>query len=311
MEAQREWLEKDYYAVLGVPSSATDKEITKAYRKLARDLHPDRNPDDAASEERFKEVAAAYDVLGDTEKRSSYDEIRRLGPIGGGFAGGSPGAGGASTFNIGDMGDLGDLLGGFFGASRGRTHDRQPRPRAGVDLEADLTLSFGDAVSGVTKDVLLSSDTLGGSDEVKVRIPAGVDDGQRIRLRGKGGPGSAGGPRGDLHVTVHVSPDRLFGRKGANLTVKVPIAYAEAVLGADISVPTFDGEPVTVRIPPGTTSGKTFRVRGRGVETSKKTGDLLVTVDIAVPTEVSDAEREAIEALAEVTDSPRTHLGVR
>ena len=210
MEAQREWLEKDYYAVLGVSATASDKDIAKAYRKLARDLHPDRNPDDAAAEERFKEVAAAYDVVGDKDKRARYDEVRRLGPIGGGFAGGAPGGGGAYTFNLGDMGDLGDILGGFFGQQGGgRTRGGagwQNVPRGGVDLEAELTLSFDDAVSGVTKEVLLSSDALAAGREVKVRIPPGVDDGQRIRLAGKGGAGQHGGPPGDLFVTIHVTP---------------------------------------------------------------------------------------------------------
>jgi molecular chaperone DnaJ len=372
---QRDWFEKDYYKVLGVASGASDKEITKAYRKLARELHPDRNPDDAKAEERFKEVAAAYDVLGDATKRAEYDEVRRMGPVGGGFGGGfgggRPGGGGASTFNF-DAGDLGDLLGGLFG--RGGGGRRAPTgPQRGDDLEAELHLSFEDAANGVTTTVNLTSEapcqtchgsgakpgtapkacprcngrgvlddnqglfsfsqpcdrcggrgrivedpcpTCGGRGlehrprRVKVRIPAGVRDGQSIRLKGRGGPGRNGGPAGDLFVRVRVSEHRLFGRSGDNLTITVPITFPEAALGADVAVPTLDGSTVTVRIPSGTSSGRTFRVRGRGVTTGSKTGDLLVTVEVAVPRKLSAAQKKAVEALAAATDeSPRQHLG--
>jgi molecular chaperone DnaJ len=374
--AQREWFEKDYYTTLGVSDDASAKEITSAYRKLARSLHPDANPGDAAAEERFKEVSAAYDVVGDAEKRKEYDEVRRLGPMagGGGFGAGGPGGPGFS-FNAED---LGDLLGGLFNRGRGRGPGAPggPGPQRGQDLEADLHLSFLDAVQGVTTQVNLTSDaacsTCHGSGArpgtsptacsrcggrgvlddnqgyfsfsqpcpacagrgqvvedpcpscagsgverkaraVKVRIPAGVDDGQRIRLKGRGGAGHHGGPAGDLYVKVSVAPHALFGRTGRNLTLPVPITYPEAVLGADIRVPTLDGDPVTLRVPPGTRSGRTFRVKGRGVAPAKgAAGDLLVTVDVAVPSTVSDAERAAVKALADLEPdtSPRDHLGV-
>jgi molecular chaperone DnaJ len=379
--AQREWFEKDYYKTLGVSDDASAKEITTAYRKLARSLHPDANPGDAAAEERFKEVSAAYDVVGDADKRKEYDEVRRLGPMAGGpggFGGFGPGAPGAGGFNF-NAEDLGDLLGGLFnrgGRGRGATGPRGPGPQRGQDLAAELHLSFLDAVHGVTTQVNLTSDaacsTCHGSGArpgttptacsrcggrgvlddnqgyfsfsqpcpacagrgqvvedpcptcsgtgverraraVKVRIPAGVDDGQRIRLKGRGGAGLHGGPAGDLYVEVSVAPHPLFGRAGNNLTLQVPITYPEAVLGADIRVPTLDGDPVTLRIPPGTRSGRTFRVKGRGVDPGKgPAGDLLVTVDVAVPTTISDDERAAVKTLADLDGgaSPRAHLGV-
>ncbi|MGY6500083.1 MAG: molecular chaperone DnaJ [Acidimicrobiales bacterium] len=371
MTAQREWFEKDYYSVLGVAKDAPQKEITSAYRKLARELHPDANPGDAKAEERFKEVSAAYDVVGDAEKRKEYDEVRRMGPMAGGVGGGP----GGFTFS---SDDLGDLFGGLFNRRGGATAGR-PRgsgPQRGADLEAELHLAFLDAVRGVTTEVHLTSDaacatcagsgakpgtvpttcsrcggrgvlddnqgffsfsqpcqTCGGrgqvitdpcdtcrgtgvehrARQVKVRIPAGVDNGQRIRLKGRGGAGRNGGPPGDLYVVVSVAPHLLFARSGKDITLTVPVTYPEAVLGADIRVPTLDGDPVTVRIPPGTRSGRTFRVRGRGVEPgSGPPGDLLVTVEVAVPSKLGDAERKAIEALAELEPevSPRAHLGV-
>ncbi|MFN0091849.1 MAG: molecular chaperone DnaJ [Acidimicrobiales bacterium] len=373
MAAQREWFEKDYYKILGVGGDASPKEITKAYRRLARQLHPDANPGDAKAEERFKEVTAAYDVVGDPSKRAEYDEVRRLGPSGGVFTGGPGGGpGGGFTFS-GDAADLGDLFGGLFGRVRrsGGAGPAGPRPgggpQRGDDLEAELHLSFLDAVQGVTTSVNITSDApcqqCGGSGaakgtrpktcgrcggrgvlddnqglfsfsqtcptcagrgvvveepcphcrgagverrprEVRVRIPAGVEDGQRIRLKGRGGPGRNGAPAGDLYVTARVGDHPVFGRSGANLLVAAPISYPEAVLGADIAVPTLTDGPVTLRIPPGTRSGKTFRVKGRGVATATKTGDLLVSVELVVPQHPTAAEREAIEALAKVAPPP-------
>jgi len=369
---QREWFEKDYYRVLGVSETASKAEVTKAYRKLARDNHPDRNPGDTAAEERFKEISAAYDVLGDDAKRKEYDEVRRMGPLGGM---GGPG-GGAGGFRFEDVGDLGDLFGGLFGRGRGggARAGRGTGPQRGQDLQSELHLSFEDAVHGVTTAVHLTSEaacsrcsgsgaepgttptvcaTCGGrgvtSDdqgffsfsqpcpacqgrgtvvdtpcaacrgrgvehrprEVKVRVPEGVQDGQRIRLKGRGGPGRNGGPPGDLHVVVHVAPHPVFGRSGDDLTITVPVTFPEAALGADIEVPTLDGEPVKIRIPAGTRSGRVFRVAGRGVARRGRTGSLLVTVEVAVPAKVSREERKAIEALAALQDgSPRAHLGV-
>jgi molecular chaperone DnaJ len=390
VQPQREWFEKDYYKVLGVTQSATEAEIRRAYRKLAKQYHPDANP---GNDERFKEISAAYDVLSDPEKRTAYDEVRRLGPMGagmGGFGPGGPGAGrpgpggpgGGFSFNTDNLGDLGDILGGLFGRGRGGGSPFGGAPgggragngaRRGDDIEAELHLSFLDAVNGVTTALNLTSEgpcstchgtgaapgtspvvcprcsgrgvlddnqgmfsfsracpecggrgmkvetpcpTCRGTGtevrprQVKVRIPAGVDEGQRIRIKGKGGSGGINGTPGDLYVIVHVSPHALFGRKGRDLTITVPISYTEAVLGADVSVPTLEG-PVVVRIPPGTRSGRTFRVKGKGVPAAKGVGDLLVTVEVAVPTHLSTAEREAVEALAEASkQSPRSHLGV-
>jgi molecular chaperone DnaJ len=371
---QREWFEKDYYRVLGVPETASAKELKSAYRKLSRQYHPDNNAGDAAAEERFKEVSAAYDVVGDPEKRKEYDEVRRLGPASAGFPGG--GGGNMGGFQFQDGGDLGDLLGNLFGGGGGRRSGaRGGGPHRGQDLEADLHLTFEDAAAGVTTSVHLSGDApchtchgsgakpgttprtcgnCGGSGvvsdnqglfslsspcpvcggrgsliddpcptcrgtgverrtrEVKVRIPAGVDDGQRIRVKGRGGPGRNGGPAGDLYVVVRVSPHPLFQRKGRDLTLTAPITFAEAALGADITVPTLDDGPVTLRIPPGTRSGRTFRVKGRGVGGPKGAGDLLVTVEVAVPSKLSSAERKAVEDLQAASDgeSPRAHLGV-
>jgi molecular chaperone DnaJ len=370
MAPQREWFEKDYYRVLGVPDTASAKEIKSAYRKLSRQYHPDANPGDADAEERFKEVSAAYDVVGDAGRRKEYDEVRRLGPAASGFPGGFGGGG----FQYQDVGDLGDLLGGLFGR-QGGGRARGGGPHRGQDLETELHLSFDDAVAGVTTAVHLTSDaacttchgsgarpgtspkpcancggrgvvsdnqgpfsfsspcpvcggrgvqiedpcpTCRGSGverrarEVKVRIPAGVQDGQRIRLKGRGGPGRNGGPAGDLYVVVHVQPHALFGRSGRDLTLTVPVTFAEAALGADIKVPTLSAGPVTVRIPEGTRSGRTFRVKGKGVAGAKGAGDLLVTVEVAVPSKLSSAERKAVEALHAASEgaSPRTHLGV-
>ncbi|MGC1512905.1 MAG: molecular chaperone DnaJ [Acidimicrobiales bacterium] len=375
MAAQREWFEKDYYKVLGVSETATPKDITRAYRKLARETHPDAHP---GKEDRFKEISTAYDVVGDPDKRKEYDEVRRLGPAAAGFGGqGSPFGGGGGGFRVDDLGDLGDIFGGLFGRGAGRSGpSRGTGPQRGSDLEAGLHLSFNDAAVGVTTTVNVTSETRcstcrgtgakpgtmpkacpvcggrGAIDEnqgpfsfsapcancagrgkvvdapcptcrgagvehrprsVKVRIPAGVADGQRIRLKGRGEPGRHGGPAGDLHVVVHVATHPLFGRVANNLTLNVPITYPEAVLGADITVPTFDNGTVTLRVPAGTRSGRTFRVKGKGIPGARgELGDLLVTVEVTVPVELSEGERKAVEALAAASEhaSPRGYLGV-
>ncbi len=312
MDVKREWFEKDYYAVLGVSESASEKEIQQAYRKLARELHPDANPGDAAADERFKEVSAAYEVIGDPETRSQYDQVRQMGPgaMGGSFGAGGPGS---FTFDVGDMGDLSDLLGGMFGGGFGGGFggrpQGQPRPRRGRDQEAQLRLSFDEAVDGVTTSVTLSGGQDGGTRSIKVRIPPGVEDGQRIRLKGKGGPGVNGGPAGDLYVVVRVSDHPIFGRDGNNLTLELPVAFHEAALGADVKVPTFRGESVKLRLPAGTQPGRTFRVKGHGIDTGSTVGDLLVTVQVAVPSKLDTKQRAALEALAEASSqSPRAHL---
>jgi molecular chaperone DnaJ len=317
MAIRSEWLEQDYYEKLGVAEDASREEITRAYRKLAREYHPDTHPDDPRAEDKFKEISAAYDVIGDESRRKEYDEARRLvaagvgggagfGPDGfGGFGPGGPGGfttggfgpGGFTTFRVdGDLRDiegLEDLLGGLFSTG--------PVPRQGRDRQSQLRLSFEDAVTGTTADVRV------GAHRIKVRVPAGVNDGQLIRVAGKGHPGQNGGPAGDLLVTVHVGSHRLFGRKGKDLTLTVPVTFPEAALGAEISVPTFEGEPVTLKLPAGTPTGRTFRVADRGVPALG--GDLLVTVEVSVPRRLSKAERQAVEALAEVSDeSPRKDL---
>lgn len=296
---RREWLEKDYYQVLGVDRSTTERDIKKTYRKLAQQYHPDNNPGDEAAEQRFRDITEAYDVLTDPKVRSEYDQARDAFARGA-YAGG-PG-GGTEYVRVEDIGDLGDLLGGFggFGDMFGRRG-----PQGGGDIEAEAGLTFHEAISGTTKTLNLAGRT------VKVKVPAGVDDGARIRVRGKGQPGARGGPAGDLFVRVRVGSHPIFGRKGRHLTLEAPITFAEAALGADIAVPTLDGK-VTLRIPPGTQTGRTFRVSGRGVKTPAGTGDLLVTVTVRVPESLTDEERDLIAKVAELEGDgdPRAHLGV-
>lgn len=359
MPPQREWFEKDFYQVLGVPSTASDKEITKAYRQLAKKFHPDANP---GSEDRFKEISSAYDVLGDPAKRKEYDEVRRLGPMAGAFGRAGGGFPGGGTFRVEDLGDLGDLFGGLFGGGRaGRRRARAAQ--RGADVETEVHLSFEDAVRGVTTTVNLAEDdrchTCNGSGaapgtsshtcercggrgtlddnqgmfslsticprcngrgttvdtpcptchgsgterkvkKVKVRVPAGVEDGQRIRVKGRGAPGQGTAPAGDLYVVVRVAKHAQFGRRGHNLTLAVPVSFPEAALGTTITVPTLDG-PVTLRVPPGTAPGTHLRVKGRGVPASgkngSKPGDLLVRIDVTVPKTLTDEQRAATEAL--------------
>ncbi|MET9569433.1 molecular chaperone DnaJ [Streptomyces virginiae] len=382
----KDFVEKDYYKVLGVPKDATEAEIKKAYRKLAREFHPDANKGDASAEARFKEISEANDILGDAKKRKEYDEARAL--FGnGGFRPG-PGGGGSFNFDLGDLfggtqqggqaggfgGGLGDVFGGLFNRGAGPGAGTRTQPRRGQDIESEVTLSFTEAVDGATVPLRMSSQapckacsgtgdkngtprvcpTCVGTGQVsrgsgggfsltdpcadckgrgliaetpcevckgsgrarssrtmQVRIPAGVSDGQRIRLRGKGAPGERGGPGGDLYVVVHVGTHPVFGRKDDNLTVTVPVTFAEAALGADIKVPTLNGPSVTLKLPPGTPNGRTMRARGKGAVRKDGTrGDLLVTVEVAVPTELSDKAREALEMYREATESqdPRSAL---
>ncbi|MEU8816488.1 molecular chaperone DnaJ [Actinoplanes sp. NPDC048796] len=382
--SSKDWLEKDFYAVLGVPKSAPTDEIKKAYRKLARDLHPDRNPGNKEAEEKFKAASEAYDVLSDDKKRKEYDEMRSLFGSGAFRRGARSGAGGQF--------DPSDLFGGFSNAGAaggGAAGDRRfggagfsdifssifsgggpgggaarRGPRRGRDVETEVTLEFAQAVRGTTLPLTLRSagecDTCHGSgakpgtsprtcpqcagsglisrnqgsfsfsepcrecqgagtivDEkcpecrgtggvtkartINVRFPAGVADGQRIRLSGRGEPGDRGGPAGDLYVQVQVRPDEIFGRTGDDLTLSVPISIAEAVLGTDLRVPTLDG-PVTMRVPPGTPSGRKLRARGKGVARKNgPPGDLIVTVDVQVPSEVTGEARDALERFAKLT----------
>ena len=370
-----DWAQKDFYKELGVAKDASADDVKKAYRKLARANHPDSNPGDTAKHDKFKSVAEAYDVLGDADKRTKYDEMRSLYGSGrsgfpAGFGGGAPGGGGAG-FDLNDLlreraggnGGFGDMFGDLFG---GRGRQSRPRPQKGSDVETTATISFTDAIDGVTISLRLTSDapcpdcsgtggkpgtkphvcpecdgagfvvaSVGGAfsmnetcpacagrqlvyDEpcptchgsgrgvsarsIQARIPAGVKDGQRIRLRGKGAAGEHGGPAGDLFVTVKVSGHRLFGRRGDNLTLDVPVSFDELALGAEIKIPTLGGAPVTLKVPAGTPDGRTFRVRGKGATRSDGTmGDLLATVQVQVPAVLDEAAREAVEAYRAAT----------
>jgi molecular chaperone DnaJ len=377
-DVRREWFEKDYYQVLGVPKNASSDEIRKAYRKLAQKHHPDANPGNKDAEDRFKEISAAYDVLGDEDKRKSYDQVREM------AASGFPGAGGFGgfpggqrvrvedvPFDFGGAGDIGDLFGGLFrGAGR-----QQRQPARGADLETEVRVSFEEAMAGTTVPLRIQGPvpcpvcggsgaepgtqpvtcpTCGGSGSVNVnqgffqvnrpcpdcggtgrivehpchecrgsgtvrrarefsvRIPPGVRDGARIKLAGRGEPGPSGSRAGDLFVVVHVRPHHLFGRRDADLTLEVPITYPEAALGTNLRLPTLNG-PVTLKVPAGTPSGKTFRVRGKGAPKPRKggTGDLLVTVKVEVPQKLSREEKDLLGKLAEAQrESPRARLGV-
>jgi len=366
----KDYLEKDYYKVLGVSKTASQDEIKKSYRKLARKYHPDANPNDRDAEERFKEVSEAYDVLADDKRRKEYDAMRAMpggfrGQQGGGFGfdlgdlfgqGGT--AGGGAGAGAGEK--IGDIFGGLFNRGGTRTTGTR-RARRGADVETDVTLSFARAMNGVTVPIKLTSEAacpscrgtgakagtvprvcpncegtghetrnLGnfgfqepchechgrglvvddpcptchgsgratGTRTIQARIPAGVADGQKIRLKGKGAPGENGGPSGDLYVNIKVVPHKVFGRSGDNLTLNVPVTFPEAALGGEIRVPTFQGQPVTLRLPEGTPNGRTLRVKGRGATRRDGTkGDMLVTIEVQVPQKLDDTTREALEAM--------------
>lgn len=365
----KDWLEKDYYKVLGVSSDAKPDEIKKAFRKLARENHPDQNHNNPTAEQRFKDASEANSVLSDPKKRKEYDEARRM--FGGGgfrFPGGGQGPSMEDLFRNAGGGQAGnnnisDLFGNLFGGTSTRRTTTSRGPRRGQDIEGEATIEFTDAVAGVTVTMQTVSDeacaacsgtgaksgtlpkvcptcqgsgmqtsTSGGvfavsepckdcrgrgliveepcpvcagsgrgrsTKSMQVRIPAGVTDGQKIRIKGKGGAGENGGAPGDLYVLVHVRPHKLFGRKGDNLTLTVPVTFTEAALGADISVPTLSGQRVTLKIGPGTPNGRTFRVRGKGVhKVDGSTGDLLVTVEVQVPNALNDTAKEALASFA-------------
>jgi molecular chaperone DnaJ len=374
-DVRREWFEKDYYNVLGVAKNASAAEIKKAYRKLAQQHHPDANPGNTQAEDRFKEISAAYDVLGDEDKRKQYDQVRDMAASGfgsGGSSGGGGGFGGGFPGGVRfeDLGDLGDLFGGLFGGGR---RGGGARPARGADLETTVTVSFDDAMTGTKMPVRISgpapcetchgsgaapgtSPTIcsrcGGSGAVavnqglfqmsqpcpvchgsgrvvqtpcptcggtgsrrrtrsfQVKVPAGVQDGARIRLTGRGEPGSAGAQPGDLYVQVRVRPHRFFGRSGHDLTIELPVTYTEAALGAEVRVPTLNG-PVTMKVPAGTPNGKTFRLKAKGAPKRGGHGDLLVTTRIEVPRKLSRAEKDLLRQLQQAEkESPRRRLGV-
>ena len=333
--ASQDWFEKDFYAILGVPQDADAAAIKKAYRKLARKEHPDQNPGDVGAEKRFKEIGEAYAVLSDPEERQQYDAIRSMthggarfraggpgGASGAGFedvfssmfgGGGAGGSGSRVRFSTGGGGaqpNLEDILGGMFGGGGPAYggYGAPAGPRRGANVTARTTLSFRDAVEGAT--VTLST---GNGRRITTRIPAGVRDGQTIRLAGKGEPGDQGAPSGDLMLQVDVQKHPVFGRDGDNLTVDLPVTFAEAALGATVSVPTLSGEPVKVRIAPGTPSGRVLRVKGRGVPRKDHHGDLLAKVSVVVPQRLTDEARQAVEALQaqEQGVDPRAELFAR
>ena len=360
----RDMVEKDYYAALGVPKDASAADIKKAYRKLARELHPDKNPGDAKAEARFKEISEAYDVLSDEKRRREYDEARALFTSGayrpGGFGFGAPGSGyggGPGGINLDDLLGGAGGLGGIFDSLFQRSYPGRG-PRRGADIEAEVTIPFEKALTGLEATVRIPGaatciscggngarpgtaprtcpvcrglgvisrsqggfalsepcrDCLGKGSlidhpcpdcqgtgrrerEQRIRIPAGVNDGQRLRVRGRGSPGERGGPPGDLEVTVHVLSHPVFGRDGYNLTITLPVTITEAALGASVRVPTLDGAPLTLKVPPGTSSGRRLRARGRGVpRPGGGNGDLIVTLDVCVPkpSELSPKARTAL-----------------
>ena len=356
------------YEILGVPKGASAEEIKKAYRKLAREYHPDRNPGDASAEERFKEVQGAYDLLSDPEKRKQYDAFGSANGRGG-FQGGNVNFG---DFNVGDLGDLGDLFGGFFGGRGGRAGGGRAGGRRGSDVEVEINLSFEDSLKGVETKIPVTLETAcsechgsgakpgtapkicpechgrgvvaesqgffalsqpcprchgngtviedpcprcGGSGRERrtkrytVKIPAGVKDGTRIRLKGKGEAGFGGGEAGDLYVVTRVQPSTLYERRGDDLIVDVPVTFSEAALGATVEVPTPDG-PVSVKVKPGTQEGTLLRVKGKGAPKLKGSGrgDLLARLKVEVPKKLNKRERELLEELGRGSRDPREAL---
>ena len=303
--AAKDLYEKDLYLILGVKKSDDAAAVKKQYRKLARELHPDKTKGDKKLEEKFKSVSEAYEVLSDDKKRAEYDEMREA------FKGGRIPQGGAN-FGGGFQGaDFSDLFGGggsqdIFGTIFGAGHG----PRRGQDLAATTTISFRDSIFGTELDLKLAPQG-GKANSVTTRIPGGINDGAKIKLKGRGGNGPAG--PGDLFVTVNVVKHPVFSRNELNLLMSLPVTFTEAALGADIKVPTIDGDEVTVRIAPGTPSGRTLRIKSRGVKTARGTGDLLITVEVQVPQRVDGKAKEALEAYAKATEefNPRIDLAQR
>jgi molecular chaperone DnaJ len=317
--ASQDWFDKDFYAVLGVTKDVSEAELKKTYRKLARQHHPDSNAGDAKAEARFKEISEAYAVLGDAEQRAEYDQMRAMGS-GARFTSG--GAGGSQGFEDifrgfgrgarANQSDFDDILGGLFG---GNSRFGTPSggfggyggPTKGGDITANTTLDFLTAIRGDTVGLKMQDGR-----EVKVKVPAGVADGQKIRLKGKGQQSPDGGDPGDLVITVAVRPHAVFEREGLNLRVDLPVTFAEAALGATVEVPTLEGDTVKLRVAAGTPSGRVLRVKGRGVTTPKGTGDLLAEVVIAVPDNLPTPAIDALEAFAKLMpDNPRAELLAR
>jgi molecular chaperone DnaJ len=298
--ASQDWFEKDFYKILGVSKDASEAEIKKVYRKLAREFHPDSNPGNPKAEAKFKEISEAFSVLSDVEQRKEYDAVKAMGSGARFTSGGQGQAGGFEDVfsNLFGGGQRSGFPGGFGGG-----FDFGPQP--GADLTAKTTIDFIDSIKGA--NIKLS---LQGMEPLTVKIPAGVLDGQKIKVKGKGQRSRNGGPSGDLIVTVSVKPHPVFVRDGVNLRVTVPVTFTEASLGATIPVPTLGGEPVKLKVAPGTPNGRVLRVKGRGVDTGKGQGDLLATVEIAVPSHLSDKAKKALEAFEELLpkEDPRADL---
>jgi molecular chaperone DnaJ len=322
--ASQDWFDKDFYAVLGVSKDVSAPDLKKAYRKLARKYHPDSNPGNAAAETKFKEISEAHSVLADAEQRKEYDQMRAMGPGRARFTSGAPGqsagfedvfggmfgqggqrggqrSGGSGGFDdifsgMFGQGGFGQSTGGFRGAGG---------PTKGRDQTAGTTLDFLTAINGDTVRLQPAE-----GKPISVKIPAGVSDGQKIRLKGKGEPSFDGGPAGDLTLTVTVRRHPVFERDRLNLRVDVPVTFTEATLGATIEVPTLGGDPVKLRVAAGTPSGRVLRVKGRGVTTDKGVGDLLATVQVAVPAHLTTDAREALEKFASLQpdENPRADL---
>ena len=301
--AAKDLYEKDLYAILGVKKSDDNAAVKKQYRKLARELHPDKTKGDKKLEERFKSVSEAYEVLSDGKKRAEYDEMRDAFK-GGRIPQGGANFGGTGGFQGGDFSDLfggssQDIFGTIFGAGRG--------PRKGPDLAVSTTISFRDSIFGTELDLKLAPQG-GKTNSITTRITAGITDGAKVKLRGRGGQGPAG--PGDLFVTVNVIKHPVFSRNELNLLMALPVTFTEVALGADIKVPTLDGDEVTVRIAPGTPSGRTLRIKSRGIKSVHGTGDLLITVEVQVPQRLDGRAKEALETFADATKEfdPRSDL---
>jgi len=325
--ASQDWFDKDFYAVLGVKKDVTDPELKKAYRKLARQHHPDSNPGNAAAEARFKEISEAHSVLADSAQRAEYDQIRAMGSGARFTAGGAPGGfddvfggmfgAGAQGARRPAPGGFDDIFGGLFGAGASGPSGpgqaaggrRYGGPTKGRDHTATVALEFMTAVHGDT----VTLERPGGGKPIQVKIPAGVSDGQKIRLRGKGEQSRDGGEAGDLVLQVQVRAHPVFERDGLQLRVDVPITFAEAALGATIEVPTLGGDPVKLRVAAGTPSGRVLRVKGRGVTTTKGTGDLLATVQVAVPSHLSAEAAQHLQQFVAAlpAENPRDELITR
>jgi len=381
----KDYMEKDYYKILGVSKDAKPDDIKKAFRKIARENHPDQHPGDAAAEKRFKDASEANSVLSDAKKRKEYDEARSF-MGGGGFrfprGGAAPGGGAGPSMedifrNAQAGGGLGDMFGNLFGEAGAASSRRSAGRvgRRGADVEGEVTIGFTEAFEGITVSIQMVSEaaceacrgtgakagtvpevcltcqgsgmtasTSGGvfslnetcpdckgrglvvkdpcavcngsgraksSRSMQVRIPAGVTDAQRIRIKGKGSPGENGGENGDLYVLVHVRPHRIFGRKDDNLTLTAPVSFAEAALGAEIEVPTLSGAKVKLRIPAGTPNGRTFRVRGKGVQRKNGTsGDMLVTIEVQVPDALDDKAKQALNNYASAVGAGNPRAGL-